>query len=406
MKLSPTAWLIQQLENSPNKWFQHSPEEWKTFPSPQRSNVFNAGDLEEWGDFLESAKAPEAVLENWRRLSHPEAVCVVAGQQAGLMGGPLYTAWKSLSALQWARRLERAWKKPVITVFWVASDDHDFEEVSTVNAVVEGKLHSRSWPELNTQPGHSVGQLPVDASYFADMEFNYSPVPTNNQTLEQHFLEQYFALFGELGIVPISPRLGFLRKASSHLLLNELGDGGRGTQLLVENFSKLEEEGLDGAGIQRKGTEINFFWHRAEGRCRLERVWESDEIQAISPLSGKTVWRGSRIDLEGIVHQQPELFSPNAAMRPLVQDLALPTAAFIGGPSELIYHGQIAPLYALHNVHRPLLVPRTSLTLVPPRVSRYLRKMELNTTDVLNQDPDEVQLAISRKTDTESALQR
>jgi bacillithiol biosynthesis cysteine-adding enzyme BshC len=406
MKLSPAAWLIQQLENSPNKWFQHSPEEWKSLSSPKRSNVLDAEDLEEWGRFLKTANASAAVLENWKRLSHPDALCVVAGQQAGLMGGPLYTAWKSLSALQWARRLERAWKRPVIPVFWVASDDHDFEEVSTVSAVVERKLLSRSWPELNTQLGHSVGELPVNASHFADTEFGFSPLPTSNQNLEQHFLEQYFALFGELGMVPISPRLGFLRKASCRLLLKELGDGGRGTQLLVEKFAELEAEGLDGAGIQRKGTELNFFWHRAEGRCRLERVAESEEIQAISPVSGQSVWLGTQSELEEIVHQQPGNFSPNAAMRPLVQDLALATAAFIGGPSELIYHGQIAPLYTLYEVQRPFLIPRTSLTLVPPRVSRYLRKMELGSSDVLSQDSDELQLVIGRKSDTESALQR
>ncbi|HPS01661.1 MAG TPA: bacillithiol biosynthesis BshC, partial [Candidatus Sumerlaeota bacterium] len=70
-----------------------------------------------------------AVKRNIEALGDPATRVVVAGQQAGLFLSPLYILYKALAAVRWAERLTDLLEQPVVPVFWVASDDHDFEEV-------------------------------------------------------------------------------------------------------------------------------------------------------------------------------------------------------------------------------------------------------------------------------------
>jgi uncharacterized protein YllA (UPF0747 family) len=77
----------------------------------------------------EAFGAPPEAIAAARSLSETNAVCVFTGQQSGLFGGPLYTIHKAVTILIWTKRLREVLKRPVIPVFWIASDDHDFEEI-------------------------------------------------------------------------------------------------------------------------------------------------------------------------------------------------------------------------------------------------------------------------------------
>lgn len=57
------------------------------------------------------------------------AAAVVSGQQVGLFSGPSYTIYKVLSALRVAEELRRT-GKPAVTIFWLATEDHDLAEIN------------------------------------------------------------------------------------------------------------------------------------------------------------------------------------------------------------------------------------------------------------------------------------
>jgi bacillithiol biosynthesis cysteine-adding enzyme BshC len=75
-------------------------------------------------------------------------------------------------------------------------------------------------------------------------------------------------------------------------------------------------------------------------------------------------------------------FSANALLRPIVQDLLLPTLAYVAGPSELAYLGQSQVLYASFGRPQPIIFPRAGFTLVDRRIERLLEKYKLGVEDV------------------------
>ena len=65
------------------------------------------------------------------RLADPQTVVVITGQQAGLFGGPLFTLLKALTAMKLAEQVSREHGVPVVPVFWIDAEDHDWPEVSS-----------------------------------------------------------------------------------------------------------------------------------------------------------------------------------------------------------------------------------------------------------------------------------
>ena len=71
--------------------------------------------------------------KNIDRLLDERTCAVVTGQQVGLFSGPLYTIYKSLTAIKLARYLNETCTGCFVPVFWMASDDHDFEEINHIH---------------------------------------------------------------------------------------------------------------------------------------------------------------------------------------------------------------------------------------------------------------------------------
>ena len=95
-------------------------------------------------DAIVASPARQSALS---RLAEPGAVAITTGQQPGLLTGPLYTIYKALSTAALGRILERQWQRPVVPVFWVAGDDHDFSEASSASWIAaDGTLRTASLP--------------------------------------------------------------------------------------------------------------------------------------------------------------------------------------------------------------------------------------------------------------------
>src|SRR5699024_8515060 len=74
--------------------------------------------------------ATEATLNQIERLSEPESVAVIGGQQAGHLTCPLYSVNILISVVHLAKQQEKELNVPVIPVFWIAGEDHDFAEIN------------------------------------------------------------------------------------------------------------------------------------------------------------------------------------------------------------------------------------------------------------------------------------
>ncbi len=69
--------------------------------------------------------------------------------------------------------------------------------------------------------------------------------------------------------------------------------------------------------------------------------------------------------------------SPNALLRPVMQDYLLPTAAYVGGPAELAYLAQSRVIYDRLLGRMPVVLPRSAFTLLDAHAVKLLDRYKL-----------------------------
>jgi bacillithiol synthase len=301
------------------------------------------------------------------RLAAGPTLAVTTGQQPGLFTGPLYTIYKALSAVALAARLERERKVPVVPVFWVAGDDHDFHEANhatllnsggeTLTVVLrERPADAPAVPLYRERCGPEIaGALDQVRQGTPDSEFKeavlawlaaaYRP----DATLADAAAEAIQLLLGPLGLAVVRPYAASMKGAMAPLLLRALG-------------STLDD-GLSPVLIEAQ-----------QGRDRLR----PDGDAFVTRRSGE---RFTRAELERIAGEDPERLSPNVLLRPVIEAALLPTVAYMAGPGELEYFPGAAPLYRALGVSPQTALPRWSGTLVESRVDKVVEKHGLKMDD-------------------------
>lgn len=360
-----------------------------------------AGELAEWSAFLAPFAPPAAVKKNLALLSGPRARVVATGQQAGLFGGPALVLYKAAAAIRLARDLQRETGEPHVPVFWIASDDHDFAEVSA-HAWIDaaGRLREQRVDENPSDSGKPVFARALGTEPFANLlaEFEASTPPTlfregvlaalrslDPTTWESQFASCLLAWFGDAGLVPFVPRMAWARRRAAGIMRAEIAARGATARMLREAGEKLEAVGAKGVVIHRAGDEANFFVDHDGVRAKVR--WRGDAAELLHPVANRTLAIRTADELGRCLDESPEAFSPNAALRPVVQDAILPTAAYVGGPAEVVYHAQAGVLYPHFDVFRPAVVPRPSAMAVDPRVRRILERWRLDPAEVARGGP-------------------
>ena len=302
------------------------------------------------------------------RLAAGPTLAVTTGQQPGLFTGPLYTIYKALSAIALAARLERERKVPVVPVFWVAGDDHDFAEANHATLLNSGGealtvvlrerpadapavplYRERCGPEIAAaldQVRQGTPDSEFKDSVLAWLAAAYRP----EGTLADAAAEAIQALLGPLGLAVVRPYAASMKGAMAPLLLRALG-------------STLDD-GLSPVLIEAQ-----------QGRDRLR----PDGDAFVTRRSGE---RFTRAELERVAGERPERLSPNVLLRPVIEAALLPTVAYMAGPGELDYFPSAAPLYRALDVTPQTPLPRWSGTLVEARVSKVVEKHGLTMDDL------------------------
>lgn len=327
---------------------------------------------------------------NIDRLADPESVAVVTGQQAGLFTGPLLTLYKALTAVAVAADFRRQ-GIAAVPVFWINSEDHDVEEVNRCGIVGrDGQWREIRYAGAEEDRGKPVADLVLTGDIDRAIGELLAALP-NSEFLPRieadvrsayvagaRFVEGFARLLGRLlsgsGLILFDPSDARLKPALVPLFRRVLTHS-RGLGAAVrEQTEKLRQRGY--RPPIHLDDDSTFLFFQEEGKRRaLVRTGRRLGVKGSSTTFTEE-------EVLHLIAEEPHRFSPNVALRPLVQDTLLPTLIYVGGPTEIAYFAQLTPLYPACDVIEPVIWPRASLTLIEPRYAAMMAKYGLRFTDL------------------------
>ncbi len=316
-----------------------------------------------------------ATLENIESLRDRNTFTITTGHQLNLFTGPLYFLYKIYSTINLCEALSRAYSDyHFVPVYWMATEDHDFEEINYFN------FHGKkvNWERASGGP---VGRLSTNGleEVLATLKVEWGK-SENAQKLLQLFEASYLKhenladatrylgneLFQEYGLVIVDGDDPQLKKAFVPIVKRELS-GGASHQEITETTSRLQKAGYPQQVFPR---EINLFYIEEGIRERIIERHHKFYVNGTEKVF-------SQEELFEIVDTHPERFSPNALLRPLYQEILLPNLCYIGGGGELAYWFQLKDYFASVQVPFPMLLLRNSVLLIPEKVKEKIDKMEV-----------------------------
>ncbi len=317
--------------------------------------------------------------DHLKQLKEPITFTIVTGHQLNLFTGPLYFLYKIISTINLCKELKSAYPKfNFVPVYWMATEDHDFEEINYFN--FQGK--KLLW---NKEAAGAVGQLPTEGlqEVYEALQHELGP-GTNADALRTLFREAYLehnnltaatrhlanALFGSEGLVIIDGDDKSLKQLLIPYAKKDLFESRAFTQV-SETVSQLEAL-PESYKIQVNPREINYFYLKEGLR---ERIVEKDDQFFVNDTNISF----SKEELLKELEAYPERFSPNVIARPLYQEVILPNLCYIGGGGEIAYWLELKAMFESMEVPFPMLLPRNSALLVSEKQQRKLQKMNLTT---------------------------
>jgi bacillithiol biosynthesis cysteine-adding enzyme BshC len=333
--------------------------------------------------------SPETA-RNLERFSRPGCCAVVTGQQVGLFSGPAFTFYKALTAIKLARNLtERGIE--AVPIFWLATEDHDLAEVNHCFVQDrEGKPVRVEYSEPPQVPNAPVGAVsfteairPLVGSLRAALPDTQDAVALLALLEESYVPGAHFGGAFARVLAGLFAKYGVIMAESLDSRLHELSRGVFRTAIECQReiSSELQNRNLrlTQAGYHEQvrvsdGSSLLFLYE--DGQRTALRVEDGKFTSSL----GRQYKAG---ELLSLLESNPALFSPNALLRPVMQDALLPTVAYVGGPAEIAYLAQAAPLYERMLGRMPVISPRASFTLADAAASRALGKYDLSLPDVL-----------------------
>ncbi len=330
-----------------------------------------------------------AAQANIDRLGDPRAVCVFSGQQAGLFGGPLLSLIKGLAAARAAELYSHELGRPVIPVFWIAGDDHDFEEVNhtgivrrdgeicriAYNAVPEkalpvSEIKLSDTDVLNQAKAclrECLGETDFTDELFALLDRTYTP----EETIVTAFGKFMAALTADTGLVLFSPGDMRVKRHATAFFRMILERQEQMHRCLTTTKHRLEEAGYH-VQVEKKDNASHLFYN-LDGRMPVMRDGDGFTV-------GERTF--SEKELLERIEDYPEKFSPDVLTRPVFQSYLFPVLSQKGGASELAYLAQLNPLFELFGLPAPVHRPRPSVTLIESHMDRQMENAGISFEDL------------------------
>lgn len=343
--------------------------------------------------------AGDATVSNINAFGEQHTLAIVTGQQVGILGGPMYTIYKTLTAIKLARQYSKSFPQfRYVPVFWIEGEDHDFEEVNHTGFITQdgqpvGVEYQLDGKPLEKNPG-PVGEIRLDGAFSAVLEQIEKLLPATEfksgvmesirsayaagVPMGKAFAKFLQTLFPESGLVFLSPNDPQVKRILSPLFVREIEHFPSVSQLIIRRSAELEER----YHAQIKPRALNLFCLFKGGRYLIEPREHDFSLKGTRQFYTKD-------ELLTMARETPEMLSPNVALRPVCQDTILPTAVYVGGPSEIAYFAQLKPVYEFFGMGMPVVYPRASVTILEEKHDKVVGKFQIELEDLFD-NPEKV----------------
>ena len=315
-------------------------------------------------------------LENIERLADQNTFTITTGHQLSLFTGPLFFVLKILQVIKQTEVLNTQFSESkFVPVFWMASEDHDFEEIQSTTVFNE-KL---TW---ETDQSGAVGRFNLDG--FEELKEKLKALFANHPESEIHELLNHYSgenladatrnlvnqLFNGYGLVIIDGDDSALKKQFTPILKKELLE--EFSASAVERTNKLLEE--NGLKTPVHARELNLFYLDEGSRTRIEKIGDKYQLSESKSMT--------EVEILAELDNHPERFSPNVVLRPVYQEFSLPNLAYIGGAGEISYWLQLKGVFDAIQLTYPIINVRNSMLWVDTASLKKMEALEFTVNDL------------------------
>lgn len=372
------------LEGSLDSFFEKKP--WDVDTLTSNTNIKRDELVSALRDYANKLNAPLEVHTSLDKLSNKSCLAIVTGQQVGLLLGPLYTLTKAINAIKLAQELSTS-EQPVVPIFWLASQDADINEINQAYFLdFDESLYKLDLPLPNNIPAGRISlkdswlnlivselrKLSYDSDNFKSIKDLLETTFKESSNIADWFAAILYKVLGQYGLIILNPLEKDIAKLTIDAIKFEVDHPLKSTKSIISTSNKLIKIGLK-PQLGRASDTTNLFIEENEKRVVLryqDGFYKTD-------TTCYTIEQ-----LYSIIDTDPTLITPAAGLRPIIQDVILPTAIFVVGPGELKYISQLREVYTLHGIKMPLIWPRMSVNLLEHPVQRILKKYNLDVSDL------------------------
>ncbi len=341
-----------------------------------------------------------AQIENLEKFKLSNSVTITTGHQLNLLTGPLYFFYKICEVLKACEEMNRNHPElNFIPIFWMATEDHDFEEINHFYFKDQKFL----W---HKEAKGAVGRLDLKGlEELFDSFFRQLPDSQNARSLQNLIAKSYLdattlteatqklvqQLFGEMGLLMIDGNDKELKQLMIPAFEEDLFKNSA-HEFVGKTNEMLEKENYS---IQVNPREINLFY-MGDGNIRERILKEEKNFSVLN-----TEFRFSEEEIKSELKNHPEKFSPNVILRPLYQETILPNICYVGGSGEIAYWLQLKSFFESQNILFPILSVRNSLLFLNEKQKSKLEKLKISYEDLMLPLFELVQKNIRENSDTE-----
>ena len=335
-------------------------------------------------------------------LEDDRTLAVVGGQQAGLFTGQLLVLYKAITIIRTAREAERRLGRRVVPVFWIAGEDHDFDEVNHIYSL-SGELQVQKL-KIDHPNGskNAISRLPIDAAAWEDalrqldeslMDTEFKPqlmaqlreITGASKTLTDSFARIMVQLFGRYGLVLLDSDAQEIRALEGDMFASLISCNDEIEHALFAAKRNIENLGYEAQADVQHGC-ANLFYFHDETRLLL---YKSENGERFSDRRDRVSI--DKNELLELARREPDRFSNNVMTRPLMQDYLLPVLSVVLGPGEIAYWALTREAFRAFGMQMPVITPRYEYTLVDGTVQKHMAKYALSFDDVLYRFDEKLQ---------------
>ncbi|MEH7118700.1 bacillithiol biosynthesis cysteine-adding enzyme BshC [Neobacillus vireti] len=346
--------------------------------------------------FMEGFPTSEAVKKSIEKLKQANSLVVIGGQQAGILTGPLYSIHKVISIIKLAEQKERQLGVPVVPVFWIAGEDHDFQEVNHVYIQNQQRVDKWVYPEKVLQK-KMVSDIVLDQdiclSWVQNLIKNFGETEHTNglltlaeeqiarsTTFVDFFANLVMELFKDYGLLIVDSGNKEFRQLQKEFFKQQIEQHDVITFSLFEQQKQIEKKGFPNTiDASEKAANLFYYDQRFNERLLLEFDREND---CFVGKGGAVSF--SKEELVTLANENPAVLSNNVVTRPLMQEWLFPTIAFIAGPGEIAYWAELKLVFEHFHIKMPPIVPRLNITFLDRSVETDIEELNLNLAEVLS----------------------